>query len=144
MAHIGLLEDNANISELCAKFLGLSGHRVTIYSTPEPCLRALFPTDLCPTETYPGSIEAPLSLRHLPFELLILDLGLPQVDGVDILRYLTTDPRTRTLPIILFTAASQHEVLRAQQVAPHVGIVIKPFKIQTLAAAINRALVTVP
>lgn len=144
MAHIGLLEDNANISELCAKFLGLSGHRVTIYATPEPCLQALFPTDLRQTEACPGSTEASLPVCRLPFELLILDLGLPHVDGVDILRYLITHPRTRALPIVLFTAASQHEVLRARQVAPHVGIVEKPFKIQTLAAAINRALASIP
>ena len=140
MAHIGLLEDNANIAELCAKFLGLTGHRVTVYSTPEQCLRALFPSDFRQTGALPGFVEAPLAVCHLPVEVLILDLGLPQVDGVDILRYLITHPCTRTLPIILFTAASQHEVLRAQQVAPHVGIVEKPFKIQTLSAAITKAL----
>ncbi|MGB8347609.1 MAG: response regulator [Ktedonobacteraceae bacterium] len=143
MAHIGLLEDNANIADLCAKFLGLSGHCVTIYSTPEQCLRALFPADFRQTDMFPGFVEAPLPVCRLPFELLILDLGLPQVDGVDILRYLITHPRTRTLPIVLFTAASQHEVLRAQQVAPHIGIVEKPFKIQTLSAAITRALAPV-
>lgn len=143
MAHIGLLEDNANIADLCARFLGLSGHCVTVYSTPEQCLRALFPAEFKQTDALAGFVEATLPARHLPFELLILDLGLPQVDGVDILRYLITHPRTCALPIILFTAASQHEVLRAQQVAPHVGVVEKPFKIQTLAAAINRALAPV-
>ena len=144
MAHIGLLEDNANIAELCARFLGLSGHRVTVYSAPDQCLHALFPADFKQTDILPGFAEVPLAVRHLPFELLILDLGLPQVDGVDLLRYLITHPRTRTLPIILFTAASQHEVLRAQQVAPHISIVEKPFKIQTLSAAITKALAPVP
>lgn len=144
MAHIGLLEDNANIADMCAKFLVLSGHHVTIYANPEQCLRALFPADFRQAGTHPGFVEPPLKACQLPVDLLILDLGLPQVDGVDILRYLITHPRTRALPIILFTAASQHEVLRAQQVAPHVGVVVKPFKIQTLSTAINRALVPVP
>ena len=140
MAHIGLLEDNTHISQMCATFLSYSGHHVTVYYTAEQCLHALFPADFRPTDLLHGPGETSSAQHPLPVEVLILDLGLPRVDGVDILRYLITHPRTRALPIILFTAASQHEVSRAKQVAPHVGIVEKPFKIQTLTAAIAKAL----
>lgn len=136
MAHVGLLEDNTSIAGVCITLLRIHGHQVAVYPVPEQCLKALFPEEAA----HSGSAGR----GELPIDVLILDLGLPHVDGVDILRYLTLHPRTQTLPVILFTAAGRQEVLRAMEVAPHAGIVEKPFKMQTLVDAINRALHLAP
>ncbi len=85
-----------------------------------------------------------LAISQLPVDLLILDLLLPGIDGIDVLRYLTSHPRTKALPIILCTAATQSEVAKAQRIAPHVGVVEKPFKLQTLVSAITTALNSAP
>lgn len=136
MAQVGLLEDNTLIAGMCVTLLRINGHRVSVYPVPELCLNALFPDEMAGN----GATER----VELPIDVLILDLGLPQVDGVDILRCLMAHPRTRSLPVILFTAAGHQEVLRAMEIAPHAGIVEKPFKVQTLVSAIDKALNTVP
>ena len=42
---------------------------------------------------------------HCP-DLIILDLGLPDMDGLDILRHLRSNPDTRKVPVIMLTAKS--------------------------------------
>ena len=138
MAQVGLLEDNARIANLCATLLQYSGHQVTIYDTPQKCLHAL----LSHGRTYEdvSIVHGTSKSFSLPVEVLILDLALPGISGIDVLRHLASHPQTQSLPIILCTAATNSEVARALQVAPHAGIVEKPFKLQTLVSAISTAL----
>jgi CheY-like chemotaxis protein len=138
MAQVGLLEDNARIAKLCATLLQYSGHQVTIYDTSQKCLHAL----LSEGRTHDGvlTVHGVANPFSLPVEVLILDLALPEISGIDVLHCLISHPRTQTLPIILCTAATNTEVARALQVAPHAGFVEKPFKLQTLISAISTAL----
>src|SRR5579864_8172260 len=138
MAHIGLLEDNDRIAHMCTALLSFAGHTVIVYEHPRKCLQAL----LAESEVGNGSVPGQESVKKsgLPVEVLILDLLLPDMDGVEVLRYLTAHPYTRDLPLILCTAATESEVMRALRVAPHARVVEKPFRLQTLIAAIDAAL----
>ena len=136
MAQIGLLEDNARIARLCATLLEYAGHQVTVYDTPQKCLHALLSRRLDGAPAFYATTQS----SPLPVEVLILDLALPDISGIEVLRSLTSHPDTQTLPIILCTAATNTEVARALQVAPHAGFVEKPFKLQTLVSAISTAL----
>jgi len=136
MAQIGLLEDNARIARLCATLLEYAGHQVTVYDTPQKCLHALLSRTLDGAPAFYATTQS----SPLPVEVLILDLALPDISGIEVLRSLTSHPDTQTLPIILCTAATNTEVARALQVAPHAGFVEKPFKLQTLVSAISTAL----
>ena len=40
-------------------------------------------------------------------KVILLDLKLPKVDGVEVLRRLKSDPRTRTIPIVVLTASRE-------------------------------------
>jgi CheY-like chemotaxis protein len=133
MARVGLLEDNIRIAKLSATLLHYAGHEVTIYEDSKECLHALLPG---------GEIfnNGPLPAPSLPIEVLILDLALPDMHGIEVLRRLTSHPHTHRLPIILCTAATHSEVASALLVAPHAHIVEKPFKLQTLVSAISTAL----
>jgi two-component system, OmpR family, phosphate regulon response regulator OmpR len=46
-------------------------------------------------------------LRHESFELLVLDLMLPDGDGLDLTRELRSDTRTRRLPLLMLTARGE-------------------------------------
>ncbi len=137
MARIGLLEDNTRIAHLCATMLHYAGHEVTIYTHPSHCLHALLPE----TAVHPNvhSLYSPVN-SILPVEVLILDLSLPEIPGIEVMRRLQSDPQTQTLPLIVCTAASASAVADALTLVPRAGFVEKPFKIQTLTSAIIEVL----
>ncbi len=139
MARVGLLEDNARIAKLCATMLQFSGHSVEIYEHPRTCLNAL---KLSPAKSE-GKMRSLFSYYpDLPIEVLILDLQLPEITGLEVLRQLQSHAHTRNLPLIVCTASNQNEISSALRLAPHASVVEKPFKLDTLVSAVLSALGT--
>ena len=53
----------------------------------------------------PGGEERPLP------QVVLLDLKLPRVDGLEVLRRLRADPRTRRLPVVVLTSSREEQDL---------------------------------
>lgn len=43
--------------------------------------------------------------------LILLDIKLPKMDGLEVLRHLREDPRTRLLPIVMLTSSKEEQDL---------------------------------
>jgi CheY-like chemotaxis protein len=138
MARVGLLEDNTRIAKLCVTMLNYAGHDVMLYGDAQECLKALSVLDLFPMS--PSLEKGPRDYLPLPIDVLILDLHLPTMPGLDVLRFLRSHPRTLALPLIFCTAAPSSEITIALQIAPDATLVEKPFKLQTLVNAISESL----
>lgn len=70
--------------------------------------------------------------------LLLLDINMPRVDGVEVLRRLKGDPRTNAIPIIMLTTTDDpREIERCYQLGCSV-YVTKPVEYTAFIEAINR------
>jgi two-component system response regulator len=95
-----LVEDNVDDRDLTLRAFerhGL-GTSVEVASDGEEALRYLF-------EPSPDG-----ALRPLP-ELVLLDLNLPRVDGLEVLRRIRAAERTRTLPVVVLTSSGEEQDL---------------------------------
>jgi DNA-binding response OmpR family regulator len=84
-----------------------------------------------------GDGEAALreARRRIP-DLIVLDLMLPGIDGLEVCRRLKTDPRTSTVPVVMLTAKGEESdaVIGLAQGAD--DYIRKPFGVKELVARI--------
>jgi DNA-binding response OmpR family regulator len=65
--------------------------------------------------------------RELLPDLLLLDIGMPFMNGIDVLRSLRSDPATRDLPTVLLTASSNPSHVSAGADLGVLDYILKPF-----------------
>jgi CheY-like chemotaxis protein len=76
-------------------------------------------------------------LNHLTFDLLILDLQMPVMDGREVLRRIRVNPLHRCMKIIIMTANAHMETPEIQE-AVDFNVMFKPIDISMLAAYTRR------
>jgi CheY-like chemotaxis protein len=60
--------------------------------------------------------DGPRALQSIATErpdLVLLDLMMPDMNGIEVLENLRQDPRFKTLPVVLFTAVAEGELIQA-------------------------------
>jgi two-component system response regulator len=63
--------------------------------------------------------------KQLP-QVVLLDLGLPRVSGLDVLRRIRSDERTKLLPVVVLTSSKEEEdIVRSYSLGAN-GYVRKP------------------
>jgi CheY-like chemotaxis protein len=75
-----------------------------------------------------------------PFDVILLDVMMPRLDGLGACRKLQDDSRTRDIPVIFLTARSQQFEIQAGLRLGALGYIIKPFDTFTLASEIANLL----
>jgi CheY-like chemotaxis protein len=61
-------------------------------------------------------------------DVILLDIGLPGIDGWEVLRELRADPATAEISVIIVTAHAQPEVAAAAERSGADGFITKPFR----------------
>lgn len=84
-----------------------------------------------------GADALEVAARTPRLALLVLDLMLPGMSGVDLLRVLRADPQWATLPCIVLTAAGQDDQLRAVESLGVSEIMTKPFSPRRLLSRVQ-------
>jgi two-component system response regulator len=70
-------------------------------------------------------------------KVVLLDLKLPKVNGLEVLRTMKTDPRMRTIPVIMVTSSAEDPDIKAAYDLGANGYVIKPVKFDAFMEAMS-------
>lgn len=93
-----LVEDNPKDEALTLRGLKKSGiiNEVVVARDGAEALDYLFGNG-----THPGSAVLPM--------VVLLDLKLPKIDGLDVLKRIRSDERTKLLPVVILTSSNEDE-----------------------------------
>ena len=119
MTRVLVVEDDRDIAELVERYLQKAGFSTEVLASGRDALKAL--ADRAP-------------------DLLILDLMLPHVDGLEICRAARNDARTAAMPIIMLTArADESERIVGLEIGAD-DYIDKPFSPNELVARVRALL----
>ncbi len=116
---IFVIEDEEDIQELIRFNLEKEGYRVKCFGSAEKALQ-----------------EIP---KDFP-DLILLDLMLPEMDGLEACRVLKKDPKTQKIPIIIASAKSEESDVVAGLELGANDYVTKPFSPKVLVARVRSLL----
>jgi two-component system, response regulator len=69
--------------------------------------------------------------------LLLLDLKMPKVDGLEVLRAVKADPQLRTIPVVILTSSrEEQDVVRSYELGVN-AYVVKPVEFDKFVAAVR-------
>ena len=70
--------------------------------------------------------------------LLLLDLKMPKVDGLDVLRQIKADPTLKTLPVVMLTSSrEEQDLVRSYELGAN-GYVVKPVDFAEFMEAVRQ------
>jgi DNA-binding response OmpR family regulator len=117
MSHVLIVEDEERIAAFVEKGLRANGFTTTIAPSGEKALRSLLSDS---------------------FDLVILDVGLPGIDGFEVLRELRS--RDRAIQVVMLTARDEvDDTVRGLEVGAD-DYITKPFRFEELLARIRARL----
>jgi CheY-like chemotaxis protein len=123
-----LVEDNSSDAELCMRALkkhNLANKLVWVKDGAE-ALDFLFATG-----AYAGR-----SLVNGP-KVILLDLRLPKVDGLDVLRRLKSEDRTRLIPVVVLTSSKEdRDVVESYKLGVN-SYISKPVEFDAFAKTVS-------
>lgn len=112
-----LVEDDADYAELTLRALRLHSGREAVFHV-EDGARAI--------EFIFAQGEFCARDDKLVLKLILLDLKLPKIDGLEVLRRIKSDRRTRCIPVVMFTSSSEPADVRQCYALGGNSYVVKP------------------
>jgi two-component system alkaline phosphatase synthesis response regulator PhoP len=114
-----VVDDEEDIRELVALNLGREGFKVIGADSGEQALK---------------------QARSGPPDLIVLDLMLPGMDGLEVCRRIKADPKTRQIPVVMLTAKSEEaDIVTGLELGAD-DYITKPFSGRVLVARVRRIL----
>ncbi len=112
-----IVEDNFDAAEALTMLLELFGHQATVV---------------------PDGLAAIEAVRNGRFDVALVDIGLPGIDGYEVARRIRTLPNAKTMTLIALTGYGQETDKQRAFSAGFDDHLTKPVKIEQLQALLNR------
>lgn len=105
MAKILLIEDNDYVRRMYENILSIEKYEVTLATSGEEGIQK-------------AKIEKP--------DLILLDVIMPKLNGIQVLEMLKADPQTKDIPVVMLTIVGEEEVIEKCLKLGARGYLIKP------------------
>ena len=79
-------------------------------------------------------------LRRIRPDLILMDINLPDIDGVALTQKLKALPRLADIPVLMLTGEARRETLQNSMKAGAAGFIVKPFTAEMLDARLSKFL----
>jgi two-component system cell cycle response regulator DivK len=119
MSLIVVVEDNVQNARMADKLLRNAGHEVIVAEDGEGGINSVF--------------------AHRP-DLVLVDLGLPDMDGQTVVAMIRQEPDLETIPIIAFTAYPEDTATSMAEAYGCDGVIVKPINTRTFAQQVEHFL----
>ncbi|MCX6032834.1 MAG: response regulator [Chloroflexi bacterium] len=123
-----LVEDNPNDAELALRALKKNNlaNNVAVVTDGEEALDFVF---------------ARGAFSHRKIEngpkVILLDLKLPKVDGLEVLRAIKADPRTKIIPVVVLTSSKEEsDIVESYKLGAN-SYIVKPVEFDKFVAAVK-------
>lgn len=103
-------------------------------------LRALLDAEGFTVETSESGESAIEKVSMKKYDLVILDLMLPQVDGFEVCRRIKADARNKKTPVLMLTAFDVPDIGKKSLEAGANDVALKPFEPDDLVARVKKLL----
>ncbi|PYS30592.1 MAG: two-component system response regulator [Acidobacteria bacterium] len=123
-----LVEDNPNDVELTLRALQKQNlaNKVFVVRDGAEALEFLFAT----------GVYAERKIDDHP-KVILLDLKLPKVDGIEVLRKIKTDPRTKNTPVVMLTSSQEErDVMESYRLGVN-SYIVKPVDFSNFVHAVS-------
>jgi two-component system, chemotaxis family, chemotaxis protein CheY len=84
--------------------------------------------------------DALTKMQGRVLDLIITDLNMPNMDGIELIKNVRQDAARKFLPIIMLTTESQGEKKMEGKTAGATGWIVKPFKQEQLLAVTKKVI----
>ncbi|MEM1432545.1 MAG: response regulator [Pseudomonadota bacterium] len=119
MAKILAVDDSPAIRKMVASVLKNAGHSLT---------------------SAEDGIEASRVANEDSFELIITDVHMPNMNGIELIETLRQRPGYQHTPMLVLTTESSMEMKQKGRAAGATGWIVKPFNPESLIAAVSKVL----
>ncbi|MBU0479580.1 MAG: response regulator [Proteobacteria bacterium] len=82
--------------------------------------------------------DALAKLKAATVNMIITDLNMPEMDGIELVRAVRNDPALKFMPIVLLTTESQDTKKQEGKQAGATGWIVKPFKPEQLLGVVKK------
>ncbi len=123
-----LVEDNPNDAELTLRALKKQSvvERIFVAKDGAEALDFLFA----------GGVYQSRKVENRP-KVVFLDLNLPKVDGIEVLKRIKSDPRTRDIPVVMFTSSNdERDIVETYRFGAS-SYIVKPVDYNQFALAVS-------
>lgn len=112
-----IVEDDRRMAQSLAAQIGVLGHTVAISYGPRMALQQL-------NEVIP--------------DVIFMDINMPGIDGLEVLRFLRRDPMTMDVPVVIVSAEEQEQSKKAALEAGANYYIVKPPTLEDIEAALDK------